>query len=76
MQDQTEPNPNLLIKTKVNANKTWAKEKIGDEFRDELSEAQETRKKRGISATYDHSYQVNARIPMMAAWDEFVSSKL
>ena len=56
--------------------KTWAKEQIGDEFKDELSEAQEARKKRGISATYDHSYQVNARIPMMAAWDEFVSSRL
>ena len=56
--------------------KTWAKAQIRDEFRDELSEAQEARKKRGISATYDHSYQVNARIPMMTAWDEFVSSKL
>ncbi|MDB4852207.1 integrase arm-type DNA-binding domain-containing protein [Alphaproteobacteria bacterium] len=54
--------------------KTWTKEQVGDDFRDELSEAQEARKKRGISAIYDHSYQVEARIPMMTKWDQFVSS--
>jgi integrase len=53
--------------------KTWAKEQG---FQDELSEAQEARSKRGISATYDHSYQVEARIPMMTAWDDFVAAKI
>lgn len=53
--------------------KTWAKEQG---FQDELSEAQEARSKRGVSGKYDHSYQVEVRIPMMTAWDEFVVGKI